>query len=139
MEMMGSLARKGSDYANPLVDRLRMGDSRNTVLAIDRFLRDVFVYREEKDEVLRDVPFMLNDLSTTGAMYGDCDDMCIMCCAMLKSAGIASRMTAIKSESPLEFDHIFSEARIGTHWIPVDPTVPYGTTYYHFGIVSEAI
>jgi hypothetical protein len=137
--MMGSLARKGSDFANPLVDRFRSLDIRSIVLSIDRLLRNVFVYREERDEVLRDVPFMVNDLQTIGRMEGDCDDMCIMCCAMLKASGVASRMTAIKSESPFEFDHVFSEARIGTNWIPVDPTVPYGTTYYHFGIVSEAI
>ena len=82
---------------------------------------------------------MLNDFVTMRHMEGDCDDMCIMGCALLKSAGLASRMTAIRSADPLEFDHVFSEARIGTEWIPVDPTESYGTVYYHYGIVSEAI
>lgn len=136
---MGSLARKGSDAAGPLVDYLRSVDPSFSFLTIDRFLRDVFIYRDERDEVLRDVPFMVHDLQTKGHMEGDCDDMCIMCCAMLKAAGIASRMTAIRSESPEEFDHVFSEARVGSDWVPVDPTVPYGTTYYHYGILSEAI
>ena len=114
-------------------------DSFSSVLAIDCFLRNVFVYRDERNEVLRDVPFMLSDYSTLGHMEGDCDDMTIMGSAMLCSLDIPTRMTAIQSESPEEFDHVFSEARVGGMWIPVDPTVPYGTQYNQYGFMSEVV
>jgi transglutaminase-like putative cysteine protease len=111
--------------------------TRDRVLACDLFLRDHFRYRREEKEVLRTVPFMLNDLDTIGEMQGDCDDMAIMGCSLFLSLDIPARFTAIKSESDLEFDHVFSEARIGTTWVPVDPTVHYGTRYHHYGIMSQ--
>jgi hypothetical protein len=141
LETMAILSRQGSKDVSPLVTSLVSGGDRiaDSVFVIDRFLRRHFVYREEYDEVLRDVPFMLHDLSTLGHMEGDCDDMTILGSAMLCALGVGTRMTAIKSANPDEFDHVFSEARIGTEWIPVDPTVPYGTTYNQFGFMSEAV
>src|SRR6516162_3313113 len=111
LETMASLARAGSRDVPPLVASLvpRGGDVSDFVLSIDRFLGRSFVYRAERDEVLRDVPFMLHDLSTLGHMEGDCDDMMIMGSAMLCSLLIPARFTAIKSENPAEFDHVFTE------------------------------
>jgi hypothetical protein len=111
----------------------------DSIGCVDRFLRHYFVYREERDEVLRDVPFMLHDLETLGYMEGDCDDQTIMACAMLHASNILCRMTAIKSQNDFEFDHVFSEARIGDYWLPVDPTVPTGTTYMQYGYMSEVV
>lgn len=141
---MAVLARQGSResgtyaIANSIVSG-RAFDPGDFVIGLDRFLRRVFVYREEHDEVLRDVPFMLNDYATLGRMEGDCDDMSIMASALLCCVGIPARVTAIKSQSIDEFDHVFSEARIGMDWIPVDPTVPYGTPYRAFGFMSEVV
>lgn len=135
---MAILARAGS--SEPGVMAIA-GSFRNPdrVRAIDSFLRYAFVYREEYDEVLRDVPFMLNDLDTLGHMEGDCDDMTIFGCTLLRASGIPSRMTAIQSQSPFDYDHVFSEARVGEFWLPVDPTVPYGTQYQTYGFMSEAV
>jgi transglutaminase-like putative cysteine protease len=143
---MSTLARQGrSDPGvSALVASIRngVGDSATDfpfVVGVDRYLRNIFVYREEQNEVLRDVPFMLNDLATLGYMEGDCDDMTIMGCALLSNAGLLCRMTAIKSSNDLEYDHVFSEVRIGTNWIPVDPTVPAGTQYETYGFMSEPV
>jgi transglutaminase-like putative cysteine protease len=136
---MAVLARQGSREPGTYALVSSIGNP-DRVRGIDSFLRRYFVYREERDEVLRDVPFMLNDLDTLGHMEGDCDDMCIMACALLKSAGFPLvRMTAIQSDNPFEYDHVFSEVRISDFWLPVDPTVPYGTTYQQFGFMSEAV
>jgi hypothetical protein len=143
LETMAILARAGS--REPGTVSLLSSIVRNPsnpadiVSVIDNFLRNTFVYRGERDEVLRTVPYMLHDLATLRRMEGDCDDMAIMGCAMLMGAGISCRMTAIKAENPDEFDHVFSEARVGQNWIPVDPTVPLGTQYRTFGFMSEVV
>ena len=141
LETMASLARAGSRDVPPLVASIvpRGGDVPGIVFAFDRFLRHHFVYREERDEVLRDVPFMLNDLVTLGHMEGDCDDMMIMGSALLCSCLIPARFTAIQSENPAEFDHVFTEAKVNGEWVPMDPTVPYGTRYTMFGFMSEVV
>lgn len=139
---MAVLVRQGRNDpgVTSLVSSLQSGGGGpGFVLAVDGFLRRVFIYREEENEVLRDVPFMINDLNTLGYMEGDCDDMAIMGCALLSNAGLLCRMTAIQSQNDFEYDHVFSEVRIGTHWIPVDPTVPVGTTYETFGFMSEPV
>lgn len=82
---------------------------------------------------------MLNDLETMGYCEGDCDDVATLGGAMFRAAGLPSRLTAIRSANPMEFDHVFSEARIGEFWIPCDPTVEYGTTYNHYGLISEYV
>lgn len=97
------------------------------------------VYRMEEREVLRTIPFMLDQIQDTGSTEGDCDDMATLAGALCLSRGILARYTAICSESPLEYDHVFCEARIGTNWIPIDPTVPYGTTYRVFGMMNEVV
>lgn len=140
---MASLARAGSRDAYPVAmgvcTSFGIHSVNDCILAIDCFLRDKFNYRREQNEVLRTVPFMLNDLETIGEFQGDCDDMAIMGCALLCSLGITSRLTAIKSV-PGEFDHVFCEALGDSgQWFPVDPTVPYGTPYIHYGITYQAV
>lgn len=133
LETMAYIARAGQrDPRLNDVSRSCLGH-----LAIDSFCRSHLVYREEFNEVLRTIPYMLDDLERTGSAQGDCDDMATFAGALCLSQGILSRYTAICSASPLEFDHVFCEARIGTDWIPIDPTVEYGTTYRIFGIMNE--
>jgi transglutaminase-like putative cysteine protease len=142
LEMMTGIVRSGFRDCSSLaldVCSSQCTDSVSTsVLAIDRFLRTHFVYRGEKDEVLRTVPYMLNDFETLGEMQGDCDDMAMMGAAMLLAVDIPARFTALKSV-PHEFDHVFCEGLNDGQWMIVDPTVPYGTTYKHFGIAFQAI
>jgi transglutaminase-like putative cysteine protease len=136
---MAQLAREGIRQGTVLDLSNRVCSDSDPVLAIDDFLRSRFVYRGESDEVLRTVEWMVQDLEEFGHMEGDCDDMSTMCGAMLGSLHIPARFTAIASEPSGEFDHVFCEARIGTNWLPIDPTVEYGTQYFHYGIMSEGI
>lgn len=140
---MASLARSGSyacrDFALGLCASGGVQSVADCIGVFDRFLRDKFNYRREQDEVLRTVPFMLNDLQTIGEMQGDCDDMCIMGCSLFCAVGITTRMTAIRSV-PGEFDHVFCEALDDSgNWVPVDPTVEYGTPYVHYGMTFQAV
>jgi hypothetical protein len=82
---------------------------------------------------------MLNDLDTIGEMQGDCDDMTIMACSLFVASGITTRMVAIRSIPHSEFDHVFCEALDSPNWIPVDPTVPYGTPYIHYGMTFQGV
>ena len=141
LEVMAQLARQGSSVASPVAAHLVSvrGGVADFVSNLDRFLRHNFVYREERDEVLRTVDFMLHDFNTLGRMEGDCDDMSIMSGSLLCAAGISARLTAIQSADPFEYDHVFTEARVGSDWVVVDPTVPYGTTYNTYGFMSESV
>lgn len=109
-------------------------DDESTIWAIDSWLRKSFTYRPEEHEVLREVSWMMEH-----GYEGDCDDMAIMGASLTKSIGFPSRFTAIKPYNPDEFEHVFCEARIGTEWIPIDPTVPYGTVYQHYGMIHEYV
>lgn len=82
---------------------------------------------------------MLNDLETLGYVEGDCDDIATFVSAIVKRIGYDSRLHAMKSSFDGEYDHVFSEARIGEFWIPIDPTVELGTTYRIFGSLLEYV
>jgi len=82
---------------------------------------------------------MLNDLETLGYLEGDCDDIATLSASMLKTAGYPTRLTAIKSTGPEEYDHVFSEAQVNGDWVPMDITEPRGTVYQVYGYVSELI
>jgi transglutaminase-like putative cysteine protease len=107
--------------------------------SIDGFLRSVFRYRSENDEIVRTPDFMLNDLETLGYLEGDCDDIATLSASMLKTAGYPARLTAIKSTGPEEYDHVFAEAQVMGGWVPMDITEPRGTVYQVYGYVSELI
>lgn len=134
--MMSTLVKTGS--LNPMVQALASTmDQMDPVGSVNQWCRRAFTYRDEDKEVLRTPEYMANEFLTTGGTQGDCDDMSIMACCLFRCMGIPTRLTAIKSDNPDEFDHVFSEARIGENWIPVDPTVPEGTIYTHYGMVHE--
>jgi len=134
LEAMANLARKGLNDAYPFAIACIENVDALTIRKVDGFLRSSFVYREEENEVLRGVDWLV-----AHGFEGDCDDMAIMGASMTKSIGFPSRFTAIKPYNPDEFEHVFCEARIGTDWVPIDPTVPYGTVYQHYGMVHEYV
>ena len=134
LEAMANLSREGINDAFPFAVACLQDNDESTIRSVDRWLRSVFLYREEENEILRTVPWMVDQ-----GFEGDCDDMAIMGAAVTKSIGFPSRFTAIKPYNPDEFEHVFCEARIGTEWVPIDPTVPYGTVYQHFGMIHEYV
>lgn len=135
LEVMGNLSRQGSQN-----DRLRtLAFDCGDVGGVDGWLRSHFVYRPEENEVLRSPEFMLNDFDNLGYCEGDCDDVATLCSSMLKALDIPTRLTAIQTAQDEEYAHVFSEARIGTNWLPIDPTVVADTTYRVFGMLHEPV
>lgn len=140
---MANLARMGSH--NPKVQRLaheitgsfRQGlESSNTGI---ESLRSIFHYREENEEIVRTPEFMVQDWETLGYIEGDCDDIAVLVAALLRSLGAQVRLTAIQSTTPEEYDHVFTEVQTDDGWIPIDITVPVGTTYTSFAYMSELV
>ena len=89
-----------------------------------------YMYRPEREEVLRSPEFMLNDFLYLGYFEGDCDDASIMGAAMWSLAGFPVRFVAIRySANAKGFEHVFVEVwRLG-EWMAFDPTVAPGTVY----------
>lgn len=133
---MANLAREGSQ--NPGVQRLANELSISKGY-FEQSLRSLFRYREEDEEIIRSPAFMVDDLENLGYLEGDCDDITVLVAALTKSMGYAARLTALQTTSSDEYDHVFSEVRIGDYWLPIDITVTPGTEYSSFGYMSELV
>ncbi len=111
-----------------------------SVPGIDGWLRTHFTYRPEMNEVLRSPEFMVNDFENVlGVVEGDCDDAAVLCTSFLKVLGIPGRLTAIQSKAGMDFDHVFGEGLVGSTFVPIDPTVEYGTRYTVYGMLHETV
>jgi hypothetical protein len=83
---------------------------------------------------------MLQDLEERGYLEGDCDDIATFIASLTRSMQYPTQLTAIQSEQPGEYDHVFSEVRIGSAWYPIDLTVMGGVDRYRtFGVMSEPV
>ena len=102
-------------------------------------LRKIFRYRDEKEEIVRTPGFMVQDYESLGYIEGDCDDIAVLVAALLRSLGKKVRLTAIQSQSPDEYDHVFTEVQTNEGWLPIDITVSEGTTYSTFAYMSELV
>lgn len=76
-----------------------------------RFVRDV-----EGIETLQ------TPARTLELLTGDCDDQAAALAAMLTTIGFPTRFVAVGFE-PGQYSHVFSEARIGARWVPLETTV----------------
>jgi transglutaminase-like putative cysteine protease len=132
---MANLARAGAQ--NPKISQY--AQSIQTPYAVDSVLRDVYRYRDEEEEIVRTPEFMLHDLETEGFLEGDCDDIATFTAALTKAMNYPTRLTGIMTNSTAEYDHVFSEVRIGDFWLPIDLTVPPGTTYQVYGYMTELV
>lgn len=54
---------------------------------------------------------------------GDCDDQAVLLASLLINAGHPVRFVAVGFQ-PGIFSHVFTETRIGGHWVPLETTVP---------------
>ena len=104
---------------------------------VDKFLRDKFIYIDEKIETLQHPDYMLQGLEISGVLRGDCDDISTLHAALLTALGVPVRFVAIRSikEDP-NFDHVYIEANDGNEWIMYDITLSLGTIINYFGRVA---
>lgn len=65
---------------------------------------------------------------TLQRMQGDCDDHALLVGTLLQAAGHPVRYTAIASQAPGLYDHVFAETLVGRRWMSVETTenVPLG-------------
>jgi transglutaminase-like putative cysteine protease len=132
---MANLAREGAQ--NPKVKAY--AETISSPYRIDETLRRVYRYRDEDEEIIRTPEFMLNDLEQSGNIEGDCDDISTFTASLTKAMNFPTRLTGIMTHPVNEYNHVFSEVRIGTEWLPIDLTVPLGTPYYIYGYMSEQV
>lgn len=60
---------------------------------------------------------------TLARRHGDCDDQATLLAAMLESIGHKTRFVAVGFSRPGEFDHVFTETRIGNDWVALETTI----------------
>lgn len=99
-----------------------------TLDQIDEAIRPYYVYRDEREEVLRTPLFMVNDLETIGKFEGDCDDISILTAAVCTLFGYRARFVAIRYDPSVDYiQHVFVQAMDSYGWRVLDLTVPIGT------------
>lgn len=137
---MAQLARKAQNDAIWIhfAATFSTGDVGTRIRAIDSWCRTNYRYRDESEEVVRSPEFMLQDLALQGYVEGDCDDIATFITAILKTLGISSRLFAMQSQPEGPYDHVFAEGFYGG-WVPIDPTVDFGTVYHVYSQLIEYV
>jgi transglutaminase-like putative cysteine protease len=128
---MANLARSAARNDS---DVQQLANAIGNPIRIDSVLRPKFRYRDEVDEIIRTPGFMLRE-----GLEGDCDDWSTLTASLSYAMGYPTRLTAIAGKGPEEFDHVFSEYRANGSWIPIDLTVPVGTVYTCYKLISETV
>lgn len=116
-----------------------------TLDGIESFVRGRFAYRDEEEEIVRDPRFMLADMGRVDRgrvvqLEGDCDDVATFYAAAVVAIGKAARFVAIryKFDNP-NFEHVFTQAYDGKHWVTLDATVPAGTPMHWIESMIEDV
>jgi transglutaminase-like putative cysteine protease len=133
---MALLSRKAA--SNPAF--LEVARSLGSLQAVDRFVRENYKYRDEREEIIRTPEFMLNDIGRIGYMEGDCDDVSTLYAAFIRALGYPARFVAIRytPQNP-NFEHVFTQAYAGGNWQTFDATVMPGVVLESLEQMTEEI
>lgn len=138
---MASLARraaKNPEFVHSVVRLLGAGHL--SIDQIDEWLRPLFVYRDEYEEVVRTPEFMLNDLAKLGRIEGDCDDISTFFAAVAIVSRYRVRFVAIRySRFVQHFEHVFVEVWDAGKWRVVDLTVDIGTSIEALEVMEQGV
>lgn len=135
---MLSLARRAARNPDFVRGVLLVDGARCSVEDIDRTWRPFFVYRDEREEIVRSPEWMLRDFETLGRLEGDCDDIATFVAAVALVCGFTVRVTAIRyTATVMHFEHVFTEVLDGLTWRVIDLTVPVGSTMYAYEVMEE--
>ena len=106
----------------------------------DDWLRRRFRYRPENEEVIRSVPWMVDDLEQSGIIEGDCDDVGTFIASVASAAGMPTRLVAIRYDpNDPEFLHVFCQVGAYGDWVRLDPTVDKGVIPPEFARMVEYV
>lgn len=82
-----------------------------------------FVADPVQDELLIDPARLLGEIATTGAAYGDCDDVAILAATLGQAIGIPARFQVVSFDrGPMA--HVWTELADGGAWHELDVTRP---------------
>jgi len=112
------------ETALSLVSRLRPKDWTGEIRALFEYTRDHIRYVRD----IRGMETVQTPPVTLELEAGDCDDKSTLLASLLESIGHPSRFVAVGYAGPGVYSHVYVEARIGSRWMPLDPTVaqPFG-------------
>lgn len=96
-------------------------DERSAALAVYNWISTNIAYVLDP----LDVETVQAPRRTIETLAGDCDDQATLVAAMLAVIGIGSQFR-VTGPDPQHFDHVYTEARIGYQWMPLDTTNPHG-------------
>ncbi len=109
---------KGREFVSP-------GDFDFDLGGFDQWVRSVFTFRPEGEELLKDPILAMDEIEQRGYFDGDCDDVSMFYAAILRPFYPIVRFVAIRYDpSNPEFTHVFVEvSRHGHTFIKLDATV----------------
>jgi transglutaminase-like putative cysteine protease len=88
------------------------------IKALHRYVQKRIQYVRD----IRGVETIATPLVTIQSGQGDCDDQAVLLAALLESIGHRTRFVAIRQTTFGPFVHVFTEAKIGSRWIPLETT-----------------
>lgn len=126
LDAMIRAARSGAttldirQLAEQIISDVPPRDFAGELAAIQRWVSNNIRYTRDpvNAELLRDPVALIAD------RHGDCDDQATLVAALVMCIGFPARFVAIGLEQPGVFDHVFTEARLGTVWLSIETTEP---------------
>lgn len=109
-------------------------DYMGSVRAIHNFVRDRIRFVPD----VLGVETLQTPTKTLEYAAGDCDDKAVLAASLLLSIGRPVRYHAI-SFSPGKFSHVFVDANINGHWVPMETTEPWPLGRYPTGAVNHLL
>lgn len=107
------------DLALDLTSYLPQKDYVAEIRALFEFVRDRIRYIKD----IRDVETLQWPTKTLDIEQGDCDDKAMLLASLLEATGKRTRFVAIGFGPPGEFQHVFTDVKIGNRgWLSLDPT-----------------
>lgn len=105
-----------------LTQRVPSKDFRGEVETLFSWVKTHIRYVHDVNEV----ETLATPKATLEVKAGDCDDMAVLLASLLESVGHPTRFIALAFNASL-FSHVLTETRIGSTWLPLDPTVASAT------------
>ena len=95
------------------------GDYRGEAESCFLFVRDSIRYLQDT----ADMQVVNNPLVTLSQRSGNCVQKSVLLSSLLESIGHPCRFVALGYSKPGDFEHVFTETRIGQQWVAADPTM----------------
>lgn len=123
------------DLAESIIAAVDGKDFRGEVQAIQDWVKNNIRYTRD--------PIYVETLKLPAALLearqGDCDDQATLVAALLMSIGFKARFVAIGTNAIGQFDHVYTEVRLGNGWLSVETTEPVEIGWRPQGVVSRMV